>query len=67
MQVDESTERQVKTMDDLKNRLVFLEKEVAAIKEQLEGQPMKLQECGCGRSIHHEDAKFCGNCGSSLT
>jgi len=60
-------ERQVKAMENLKSRLTFLEKEVADLKAQFEGQPIKLQRCDCGRSIHHEDVKFCGNCGSSLT
>jgi len=51
---------------NLEQRVAYLEKEVTAIKVELDGQPMKRYVCDCGKSIHHEDSIFCSNCGSKL-
>ena len=50
----------------LENRVNYLQKEVASLKQQFEGQPIKRQDCECGKSIHYEDSIFCSNCGSKL-
>lgn len=50
----------------LETRVNYLQKEVANLKQQFEGQSMKINDCDCGKSIHYENAKYCSNCGSKL-